>query len=328
MSEPEPLDLSIVVCTRNRAELLDGLMATLAGQATPARRHEIWIVDNGSSDATPARAAAWAVAHPHVHVVREERTGLAHARNRGFRESRGRWVAYVDDDARAPAGWVEHALRVLAERAPELLGGPYRPFYLSPRPAWFQDRYQSKTLGDAPRDLGEGEFFSGTCIAIRRDVLEKLGGFDAGLGMAGRQLGYGEETALQLRVRRELQPRARFWYDPALAVEHLVGAKKMEIGWILRSHFAAGRDAWLVLGGAGARRSPLVRGARIAVLGLAHPLAFGLRVLWAALFRDRRRFPDVRNHVYERSVRHVRALGALWADARDLAGRRRAPRSC
>jgi glycosyltransferase involved in cell wall biosynthesis len=314
------LDLSIVVCTRNRADLLDGLMATLAPQAVPARRHEIWIVDNSSSDATPERAAAWAAAHPHVHVVREERTGLANARNRGFREGRGRWVAYVDDDARVPAGWVERALSVIDAHSPELFGGPYRPFYLASRPAWFQDRYQSKTLGDVPRELGEGEFFSGTCIAIRRDVLERLGGFDTALGMAGGQLGYGEETDLQVRARRELGRPACFWYDPALVVEHLVPVEKMTMRWLLRSQFASGRDAWLVLGHAAGDRTAL-RWARIAFLGLLHPLAFAVRVFWAALFRDRRRFPDLRNHVFERSLRHVRAFGALWAEARSLSGR-------
>jgi glycosyltransferase involved in cell wall biosynthesis len=322
VSHPER-DLSIVVCTRNRADLLDSLLSTLAPQALPARRHEIWIVDNGSTDATPERAASWAGTHPHVQVVREERTGLAHARNRGFRESRGRFVAYVDDDARMPAGWVENALRVIDDHAPDLFGGPYRPFYLGPRPAWFEDRYQSKTLGDVPRELGAGEFFSGTCIAIRRDVLEQLGGFDPAFGMAGRELGYGEETALQVRARRDLGRPARFWYEPALEVEHLVPAHKMRLGWILRSQFAAGRDAWLVLGRPAARRSLPVRAARIAALGVVHPPAFALRVLFAALFRDRQRFPDVRNHLYEHDLRHVRALGALWADARDLVARGR-----
>jgi glycosyltransferase involved in cell wall biosynthesis len=309
-------DLSIVVCTHDRAALLDGLLGSLAAQSDAGERWDVWIVDSASSDATPERARAWSAEHPRIHAVREAEPGLARARNRGWHESRGRWLAYVDDDARLPAGWVANALRVIDERAPDVFGGPYRPFYLTPKPGWYRDDYQAMDRGSEPRALGEREYLSGTNLVVRRAVLDRVRGFDAALGMTGGRMAYGEETDLQDRIRREIGPAATFWYDPALEVEHLVAPEKMSLGWAVRTHWARGRD-WRRLRRGDSPRGRVARRARALALAPVHAAALLVRVPWVLLFRDRRRHPDPRNGLWELSQRHVQALGALWADARD-----------
>src|SRR5258706_5086340 len=82
-------EITVVVPTRNRAVRLRALLASLAEQ--PA--HEVIVVDNASSDETPA-----VVAEGGVRGIRlPEPMGPAVARNRGWREARGDLIVFADD---------------------------------------------------------------------------------------------------------------------------------------------------------------------------------------------------------------------------------------
>src|SRR5438445_13898566 len=95
---PDP-DISIVVCTQNRAEALRGALASLSELAKTNFTYEIVVIDNGSTDHTPQVVAAAAVEAKHpLRGVSEPEKGIVPARNRGIRESRGRWIAFFDDD--------------------------------------------------------------------------------------------------------------------------------------------------------------------------------------------------------------------------------------
>ena len=75
MSQADPgLAVSVVICTRNRADLLADVLRTLCEQALDASRYEIIVVDNGSDDATGEQATAAGAT-----VVREERRGYGSA---------------------------------------------------------------------------------------------------------------------------------------------------------------------------------------------------------------------------------------------------------
>jgi hypothetical protein len=88
-------ELTVVVPTRNRAHLLDTTLGAILGQRDVDL--EVVVVDEGSSDATPALLAA--LDDPRVSVVRhDEPVGLPAARNRGLARARTRYVAFCDDD--------------------------------------------------------------------------------------------------------------------------------------------------------------------------------------------------------------------------------------
>ena len=82
---------------------------------------------------------------------------------------------------------------------------------------------------------------------FRRSLLESLGGFNPFLGMAGKKMAYGEETALLQRIRAKAKDKT-VYYDPALFVHHLVQTRKMKLKWIIAHHFVSGRYAYLTLG--------------------------------------------------------------------------------
>src|SRR3954447_24585483 len=94
-ASPSPVEVSVVIPTRNRA---DRLPLTLAGVLAQREIElEVVIVDDGSD---PDAAAAYRkLEGDRVRVLRHERSrGAARARNSGIEAARGEWVAFLDDD--------------------------------------------------------------------------------------------------------------------------------------------------------------------------------------------------------------------------------------
>jgi glycosyltransferase involved in cell wall biosynthesis len=92
---PERPEVTVVIPTRDRWPLLGGTLASALAQRDVEL--EVIVVDDGSSDETPARLAT----HPdgRVRTFRHDpNRGVAQARNRGIAEARGEWLAFLDDD--------------------------------------------------------------------------------------------------------------------------------------------------------------------------------------------------------------------------------------
>src|SRR5918995_1064612 len=121
----QPMDLpavTVVVPTRGRAAYLEVALDSLRRQRTRTP-HELLVVDDGSTDATPQVAARFG-----ARLIRHgERRSLNAARNSGLREAGAALVAFVDDDVFVPPGWLD-ALVEGAQRHPpaEAVGGPIR----------------------------------------------------------------------------------------------------------------------------------------------------------------------------------------------------------
>jgi glycosyltransferase involved in cell wall biosynthesis len=175
MQSAMPL-VSVIVPTRNRASLLSRTLHTICAQH--AVDLEILVVDDGSTDGTPAIAAA---VDTRVRVIPNEGPpSVSAARNRGIIEARGEWIAFCDDDdlwapeklaaqlsaARAArAGWVysgdvnvDDSLRVLSGAPP-------------PAPHEVVEALRRRN------PLSSG----GSNVLVRADVLAAAGGFDTSL---------------------------------------------------------------------------------------------------------------------------------------------------
>jgi len=298
--------ISVVICTRNRAGLLARALESVCRQTLDASRYEVVVVDNGSSDDTPGVVARFAAGHANVRGVTEPRTGLSHARNRGWKEARGEYVGFLDDDGTASPEWLAVAREIIGEIRPSAFGGPYYASYASSKPRWWKDVYRSFRPGDEARPLRPGEHLSGGNLFLRKDILAAAGGFDPGLGMAGNRISMGEETRLLKEIRLRC-PDALIYYDPRLYIHHLVHPAKMKWRWLFRYWFAGGRDSWRVSRGSSPEEKPgdlLAEGARTLV-------ELAKSVLRAALKRDRVRYPYPQNFLFEVTSQHVFALGAL-----------------
>jgi glycosyltransferase involved in cell wall biosynthesis len=140
-------------------------------------------------------------------------------RNRAAGEARGRFFAFLDDDAAAEAGWAAAGVRALDDSA--IVGGPD----LGPEGAPYAERLSDLLLATPfigsgvpahernPRGgpVGSPHDVALCNLFVRREAFERLGGFDESLGYIG------EDTDF---VARALGSGMRVVLDPAVRVRH------------------------------------------------------------------------------------------------------------
>ena len=234
------IKISVIVCTYNRSELLGGNLRTLCHQTLDNSEYEVIVVDNNSADGTRELVGEFCRQFSNVRYCFEPQQGLSYARNRGWQEAKGKYVAYIDDDARAGEHWLKTALVLLENTRPTplCLGGPILPFYTTTKPIWFKE--EIRTWGDSPRYLRSGESFSGSNMIWRKEIVETLGGFDVTSGVRGDYLSLGEETLLFEKIWHSFD-QPHFYYSPELVVHHWVPPAKMTVAYQLKRAFAAGQ---------------------------------------------------------------------------------------
>jgi glucosyl-dolichyl phosphate glucuronosyltransferase len=320
MLSAEP-SISVVICTHNRAEWLRRVLGTLCAQTLSASDFEIVVVDNGSTDATRWVVEEIGRTKPNVRYVAEGRIGSSYARNSGWAAARGRYVAFMDDDCKAPEQWLTVALRIIDDIAPAAFGGPILPFYDDPKPGWYRDAYVTHRPGDEADFLEPQQFgriFGGNMF-VRRNLFEATGGFDSQLGPRGQRAGFGEDTALMKAIAIGLEER--IYYHPDLFVFHLVRSEKLLLKFWVRAQFLGGKSQFRLSPGSDGkvadRRRILLKAAR--ELGRLAFAAAG-----AILWRDRVVHPYPQNYAFEKALPHVRKLGwlyeAFWHSSRRRTG--------
>jgi GT2 family glycosyltransferase len=158
------VEATVVVPTRDRVASLRRTLRALAAQRTD-RAWELVVVDDGSS---PPVAEDLEEAPAGWRLVRGGGNGPARARNRGWREARGRLVLFTDDDIEPSPDWIESACAYL-EAHPDAVGveGPVDS------PPYDRLRAMSVESHEPGGRLGGN-------LGFRREVLEQLDGFYEG----------------------------------------------------------------------------------------------------------------------------------------------------
>jgi glycosyltransferase involved in cell wall biosynthesis len=244
----------VIVCTRNRAALLDGCLASLLAER-PSTEWEVLIVDNASTDDTAQVVARCAERAPHARVeyLLEDALGLSHARNRGVAAARGEYLLFTDDDVLVEPGWVDRLCSAFAEHDVAAVAGRVVPEWPASPPRWLSGRHAGvlalTDFGDEARDLTESEVPVGANMAVRASL---LGGFatpfDTRLGHSGSTYFAYEE----LELLRGLRAAGRLVYRPDAVVRHRILPERMT--WTGMRHAT-------IDNGYGSRRAERLRGA-------------------------------------------------------------------
>jgi glycosyltransferase involved in cell wall biosynthesis len=223
--------VTVVVPTRGREAYLEVALDSLCRQRTRAE-YELLVVDDGAADASPAVAERMG-----VRVVRHgEPRSLNAARNTGLRESQAPLVVFVDDDIRAPEGWLEALLEGVARHPEaEAFGGPIRARFEGPAPRGCgREDPPITTLDLGPHDR-EAEMVWGANFAVRRSAVERIGPFDESIV---RPHGDEEEWLERLKAAG-----GRIQYIAAAGLDHRRSAEDGRLGALARAAYVRGRAA-------------------------------------------------------------------------------------
>ena len=244
--------ITVVIPTRGRdAESLSGCLRAVFEQRPFA--DEVLVVDNGGG-----AAEAVVKSFPGARALREPRIGVHHARNRGIEEAKGEILLFIDDDIRPEPGWLEALAGAFGDPQVLAAGGPIRPDWQEPPPAWVVrnsrvlDLLGLLDLGEQRRDLDyRREFLVGGNLACRRSAVRGESGFQAVWPCAG--LGV---IADDYELSRRLAGIGRVIYEPRAAVRHLISPRKTRWSHILPRVYAAEAARTALGGRLSPRRGP------------------------------------------------------------------------
>ena len=209
MVQPE---VSIVIPTYNRSELLrKAVLSVLRQDCNNNITFEVIVVDNNSRDDTGAVVRSLIKEYPaQLQYVFESRQGNAHARNTGVNHSKGRIIAFIDDDVIVEPTWLSSLLEAFKGREDlSFVGGKVLPQWNGSPPSWLTPDHWSPL---ALLDYGQSEMAIAGMnppglltanIAFRRTIFDEVGKFSPNLQRVKDRIGSLEDHEFVLRACRK-----------------------------------------------------------------------------------------------------------------------------
>jgi len=220
-------DITVVLCTRDRVDMLKTALASIL--ALDDEHLRVIVVDNAARTGYTRQHVA-NLDDPRVRLVVEAAPGLARARNAGLRAATTEIVAFTDDDVVVDAYWLRGLAEGFSEPAVACVSGivpsgeirtPAQA-YFDQRVGWARNCEPRVYRTDAPPadvplfPFQVGMYGTGANFAVRRSVIVELGGFDEALG-AGAPTRGGEDLDMFFRM---LCAGWHLAYQPAAVVWH------------------------------------------------------------------------------------------------------------
>lgn len=220
---PGQIDISVIICTRNRTKDLQRCLRSLFTQTCTPR--EIIVVDNA-----PSNEATRLLVEQYDQIIycREPRGGLSIARNTGLRAATSSIVAFTDDDVLLHPLWLYHVWQSFISPDVGAMTGLVIPSVLETKSQqlfekqWsFNNGYRDKIYNNAyfQSNLATGprvwDIGAGANMAFRRSVFADAGYFDERLGAGAA--GCSEDSEMWYRI---LAAGCDIHYNPRAVVYH------------------------------------------------------------------------------------------------------------
>lgn len=231
------VDLTVAICTWNRASLLERALSSLAAASRPRELRGVLVIDNGSTDETPQVARGLSGRLP-IRLIAQSLPGLSASRNAALNACDTSHILFTDDDVIVDKEWIT-AFLAAAARHPDatVFGGPIRPIFESPPPQSLIAAFPLLARGfcgvdhgGPERSLEPGSDVYGANMGFRLAGLG-VAAFDTRFGPVRERSVTGEETTLVDALRAA--GHAVVWV-PDMQVEHLVSAQRMSPEYLLR----------------------------------------------------------------------------------------------
>jgi len=233
---PSPMKISVCIATYRRTDRLAVLLEDLSRQKFLPT--QVVVVDNDSDGSAAATVERYAQAGPsfRVHYAVQPHKNIALTRNMTVELASEDWLAFVDDDERAPSCWLSRLTEAAMNSRADGVLGPVEPVIPEEAPEWirrgrFYDfpRLQTGTVVP-PNRLRFGN------ALIRGALLRTLGSspFDPAYGLTG-----GEDGDLLSRLT--LGGARIVWCDEAF-VKEPIEKSRLSLKWLLRRNMRGGQD--------------------------------------------------------------------------------------
>lgn len=229
------MGISVCIATYRRLDRLEALLLDLARQALLPS--EVVVVDNdaaGTARPVVERCRQVPVPFP-IHYDIQPQKNISLTRNRTVELSQHEWLAFVDDDERAPEFWLERLAATARETSADGVLGPVVPLVPEDAPSWirrgnFYDFPRMKTGSVVPPNrLRFGNLLLRTSRVKAMEVI-----FDPAYGLTG-----GEDGDLLSRMT--LRGSRIVWCDEA-EVREPIERSRLNLKWLLRRSLRGGQD--------------------------------------------------------------------------------------
>lgn len=241
-----PLQISVVICTYNRAAYIPDALKSLSDQTLSKDAFEVIIVNNNSTDDT-AEVCKNCIAKyttTNITYTNELNQGASFARNTGAKLAHSPLLCFMDDDAIAETDYlfrITEFFRVHPEAGG--LGGRIIPKYIPSEPHWMS-HYVSSMVGNfdyAPTAcvFKPGKYPLESNMIVPKVLFDEIGGFNTALpGVKGtlRIGGEGKDFFLRLQSKG-----VSIYYDPKIIVHHVVETAKLTPAYLYRVASGYGR---------------------------------------------------------------------------------------
>ena len=224
------IDISVNVCTYNRAEMLRGALESLICQKTDEKfSYEIIVIDNASTDDTKSVVDQVSTNCPvSVRYILEEEKVVAQARNRGVKKSQGAWIAFFDDDQLAESDWLYELYATASETGANCIGGPYflllKEQELNRLTPTLRSILGDSQHGNKKRRCNRTILPSTGNALVKKTVFDIVGNFDNTMQYSG------EDTDF---FRRVLRAGFEIWFTPKAKIYHIVPSYRLKDDYFL-----------------------------------------------------------------------------------------------
>lgn len=267
MSEPGPIETSIVIASYRRPAGLECTVRSCLAQQGVTGSCEIIVVDNdpaASARDTVARIAAASAVD--IRYIHEKRPGISHARNSGVAAARGEYLAFIDDDEAADPHWLANFLRAIQEFSADAAVGPVHPRFPADAHAIVPYARQVYTRdAKAPNGTRLLRWNIGNSIFRRERCFVGAEPFDVRLGLSG-----GEDTVFLRQLTR--RGGKMIWAGDATVWE-TVPADRLNPRYLLRRAFRGAQTTTFVCTAVQPRE--LGRAARLMAVGCVQVALYG-----------------------------------------------------
>lgn len=231
--------VSVVICAYTQLRW-EEMIASIASAVRQPEATEVIVVIDHEPELLRRTRRAW---NGLTVVPNRFRQGLSGARNTGLALAVGEVVAFLDDDAVADGEWLRQLITPFQREEVVAVGGRALPVWperrapaVLPAELWWIVGCSYRGL---PESRAEVRNVMGCTMALRRDPLLAIGGFNTDTGRVGAHPLGAEETEVCIRLRGA-NSDSRVVYEPASIVRHTVTRDRTTMRYLRRRSFFEG----------------------------------------------------------------------------------------